>query len=82
MPNIVIQTPNVTKTFSLDAAQVTRLLDYAGDYLDPAATALEKEQFIATQFFILMRDDLKRSEQAKAAKAARDAVAQLPVTEV
>lgn len=84
MANIVIQSPNVTKNFHLDAAQVTRLLDYAGRVLGPDATALEKETWVVRRFFILMRNDLERNENASGYVTVKEtnAAARLPVTEV
>lgn len=82
MANITISSPNVTKNFQLDAAQVQRLLDHAAAYLDEGATNLEKEEWVVRRFFILMRDDLKAGEDARAANAAKAAVEKIPVTEV
>jgi len=82
MATITITSPNVTKSFSLDAAQVTRLLDYAGYALGPDATNLEKEEWVVRRFFVLMRDDLKTHEDQQGYKTVRETNAKLPVTEV
>lgn len=84
MAQITITSPNVTKNFQLDAAQVTRLLDYAGRVLGPDATALEKETWVVRRFFTLMRDDLETNENVSGYKTVREtnAAAKLPVTEV
>lgn len=83
MPNITISTPNVTKTYSLDAAQVTQLLDFATAKMEngQTATTAEKEAWIARRFFLLMRADLAKYETAKAEQTARAAVVSIPVVE-
>jgi len=82
MAQITIQSPNVTKNFSLDAGQVTRLLNYAGYALGDGATNLQKEEWVVRRFFVLMRDDLKRFEDQQGYKTVRETNTQLPVTEV
>lgn len=83
MPNITISTPNVTKTYSLDAAEVTRLLDYATARMEDgqSATTAQKEAWIAKRFFLLMRTDLAKYETLKAETTARATVTAIPVNE-
>lgn len=82
MAQITITSPNVTKNFQLDAAQVTRLLDYAGRVLGPDATALQKEEWVVRRFFVLMRDDLETNEKAEGYKQVNANNQKIPITEI
>lgn len=81
MATVTIQTPNVTKNYSLDAGQVQRLLDFAEHHIGESTTA-QKEAWIAQHFMILMRDALFSYERAKAQSAAASGVSPIQVTEV
>lgn len=83
MATITIQTPNVTKNYSLDAAQVQRLLGYATATMTggDTATTAEKEAWVARQFMILMRDAVERHELLDGYKTVRANNTKLPVTE-
>lgn len=81
MATIVIQTPNVTKTYTLNASQVQRLLAFADHHIGPDSTTAEQEAWIARHFFTMMRDALYAFEDGVAIRTARNNVVPLDVVE-
>lgn len=81
MATITISGPNITKSYTLSAGEVQRLLDYAANQLGGTPTNAEAEAYIIRKFFILMREELYRFEKDTAAAAARASTAKIQLTE-
>lgn len=83
MATITIQTPNVTKNYTLNAGQVQQLLDYAAATMPSGdtATTADKEAWIAKQFMILMRDAVERHELLSGYRTVREGNTKLPIAE-
>lgn len=83
MATVTIQTPNVTKNYTLDAGQVQQLLDYAAATMTggDTATTAEKEAWIAKQFMVLMRDAVERQELLSGYRTVRESNTKIPIVE-